>query len=378
MPMMLGAVPLSVMIGPAVPMPVPQQVLEALTSARVTSTSGSTASVFELQFTLEKGSLLETLFLISGGASIPLVRVLLVVTVNGIPEVLMDGMMTNHQVTIGPGGGANLTIHGQDLSTVMNYIDFSGLPYPAMPIEARVALIIAKYAMFGIVPLVIPSPFMEVPIPTDRIPGQQGKDLPYIRQLADQVGYVFYVSPGPSPGVSVAYFGPEIKVGVPQHALNIDMDAHTNVEDINFSFNNQESTLPVVFIKNTLTKFPIPIPVPDISLINPPLGLIPPIPKNIERIDGGSKLSPTQALLYGLSAKSRSADVVTATGSLDVLRYGAVLKARQLVGVRGGGTAFDGLYYVKSVTHNIKRGEFKQSFELARNGLVSTTPVVPV
>jgi len=46
--------------------------------------------------------------------------------------------------------------------------------------------------------------------------------------------------------------------------------------------------------------------------------------------------------------------------------------------VRGVGTAFDGLYYVKSVTHNIKRGEYKQSFELTRNGLVSTVPAVPV
>ena len=41
-------------------------------------------------------------------------------------------------------------------------------------------------------------------------------------------------------------------------------------------------------------------------------------------------------------------------GELDVLRYGSVLKARQLVGVRGAGMAFDGLYYVKSVTHTIK------------------------
>ena len=42
----------------------------------------------------------------------------------------------------------------------------------------------------------------------------------------------------------------------------------------------------------------------------------------------------------------------------------ACCKPRQLVGVRGAGPAFDGLYYVKSVTHNIKRGEYKQSFTL--------------
>ena len=43
-----------------------------------------------------------------------------------------------------------------------------------------------------------------------------------------------------------------------------------------------------------------------------------------------------------------------------------MLKARGLVGVRGAGPAFDGLYYVKSVTHSIKRGEYKQSFTLTR------------
>jgi hypothetical protein len=374
---MQGGIQLTLMIGPAVPVPVPQAVLEALTSLRVTTTSGTTASVFELQFTLSKSSPLQTLFLLAGGAGLPLVRVVIVATVNGTPEVLMDGVMTNHQVTPGANGAISLTVTGEDLSAVMDYIDFSGLPYPAMPAEARVALILAKYAVFGVVPLVIPSPLMEVPIPIESIPRQQGKDLPYIRQLAEQVGYVFYVSPGPAPGMSVAYFGPEIKVGVPQPALNVDMDAHTNVESVNFSFNNQDATLPVVLIHNTLTKFPIPIPIPNVSLLNPPLGLVPPIPKNIEPIEGTAKHSPIRAALYGLSKAARSSEVVTASGTLDVLRYGRVLKARGLVGVRGVGAAFDGLYYVKSVTHNIKRGEYKQSFELTRNGLVSTVPVVP-
>ena len=46
--------------------------------------------------------------------------------------------------------------------------------------------------------------------------------------------------------------------------------------------------------------------------------------------------------------------------------------------MRGAGPAFDGLYYVKSVTHKIKRGEYKQDFTLTRNGLVSTVPTVKV
>ena len=59
-----------------------------------------------------------------------------------------------------------------------------------------------------------------------------------------------------------------------------------------------------------------------------------------------------------------------------MLRYGSVLKARRWSACAAPGTAYDGLYYVKSVTHKIKAGEYKQSFELSRNGLISTVPQV--
>jgi hypothetical protein len=89
-------------------------------------------------------------------------------------------------------------------------------------------------------------------------------------------------------------------------------------------------------------------------------------------------VSPLTAVMMGLAEASRSSDAVFGTGRLDVLRYGHILKARQLVGVRGAGIAFDGLHYVSKVTHSIKRGEYKQAFELKRNGLISTVPAVPV
>jgi hypothetical protein len=79
-----------------------------------------------------------------------------------------------------------------------------------------------------------------------------------------------------------------------------------------------------------------------------------------------------------VAAAARSQDAVRGTGSLDVLRYGRVLRARQLVGVRGAGLAFDGLYFVEQVTSTIKAGEFTQEFTLSRNGIVSITPAVPV
>jgi hypothetical protein len=375
---MLEGIHLTLMIGPAVPVPAPREVLEALTGVQVMVTSGETTSGFELTFALDKHSPLHTLFFLTGGAMIPVIRVIIVVTVNGVPEVLMDGVMTQHQVSHGSQTGAStLTVKGKDLTALMGLIDFSGIPYPAMPDFARVALVLAKYAVLGVVPKVVPSVLIDVPIPTDRIPTHKGKDLGYVRELADDVGYSFYLEPGPLPGMSFAYWGPELRVGEPQPALNANMDGHTNVNDVAFTFDTESKVLPIVMIQNPLTKVPIPIPIPDITPLSPPLGLIPPIPKNFEIVNESAKYSPVQAALIGLAKAAKTSDAVTAKGTLDVTRYGRTLKPRRLVGLRGVGTAFDGLYFVKSVTHTLKRGEYKQSFTLVRNGLISTLAKVP-
>ncbi len=100
---------------------------------------------------------------------------MLVVTLNGTPQPLFDGVMTN--VEVQPGSerlAGTVTVTGEDLTKVMDMQDFSGLPFPAMPIEARVALLCAKYAPFGMIPLPIPVLFPDVPIPIDKIPAQQG------------------------------------------------------------------------------------------------------------------------------------------------------------------------------------------------------------
>jgi hypothetical protein len=380
--MLAKGIQLTLLIGPIVPIPVPRVVLDALESVEVRTATGA-ASGFRLTFQITAKSELNTIFLIAAGTNTtlgtPPLRVLLVVTLNGTPQPLFDGVMTSVDVQAGTQGApGTLTVTGEDVSKVMDMQDFSGLPFPAMPIEARVALLCAKYAPLGLIPLPIPIVFPDVQIPIDKIPAQKGTDLAYIQELARQVGYVFYVEPGPAVGTNIAYFGPEIKVGVPQPALNVDMDTLTNVESLSFSFDPTKGVLPIVFIQNQLTRAPIPIPVPKINPLQPPLGVLPTPISNLTILKDTAKLNPMQALSRGLAEAAKSQDAVSGSGSLDVLRYGRMLKARGLVGVRGAGVAYDGLYYVQSVTSNLKRGEFKQSFNLTRNALVSITPRVPV
>jgi hypothetical protein len=377
--MTLGPPPvrLQLFTGPAVPIAAPKVVLDALREVTVEAGSGDAQSGFELVFDVPKKSPLNVLFLLTGGASIPLLRVVIAVTVGGTTEVVMDGVMTHHEIST-DGPNSTLRVKGKDLTVVMDYLELDGIPYPAMPPAARVLVALAKYAFLGCVPLVIPSIVEDLPIPIERIPRHQGTDYGYVKALAHEVGYVFYIDPGPVPGMSRAYWGPEIRVGVPQPALNAGLDGpHDNVSSLSFSFDKEKKELPIVLIQEPNSKAPIPIPIPDLTPLNPPLGVVPPLPPKITFLHDTAKLNPLAAVMKGIAYAGQHSDSVFGTGSLDVARYGRVLKSRQLVGVRGAGEAFNGLYYVTSVTHQIKRGAYTQSFGLARNALLSTLPVVP-
>jgi hypothetical protein len=375
---MSDAIKLQLLAGPAVPLPVPRAVVESLQEVKVESGSGATQSGFELTFEVSNRSPLQTLFLLAGGASIPILRVVIVLTVRGCTSVLMDGVMTHHELRSSGPGTSTLSVKGKDLTAVMDIIPLDGLPYPAMPPALRVLTALAKYAALGIAPMVIPSVFEDIPIPIERIPRHQGTDRGYIASLAEAVGYVFYIDPGPLPGSSRAYWGPELRMGTPQKALSAGLpEPYANATNLQFRFDKEAKELPIVFIQEPNSKVPIPIPIPDMSPLSPPLGLVPPLPPKLTFLNDTAKLNPIAAVMSGLAYSAQHGDSVFGSGTLDVVRYGGVLRSRRLVTVRGAGEAFDGLHYVKSVTSTLKRGEFAQSFELARNALISTLPTVP-
>src|SRR5215213_5767700 len=142
---------LTLMLGPGVPVPASKSMLEALQSVQVTVSTGR-RSGFSLTFSLSNNSPLHTLFLIGGGATIPIFRVIIIVTVNGNSDVLMDGVVLNTRIAPGNDPGhSTLTVMGEDLTAIMDLLDLDGLPYPAMPAEAAVALILVKYAFLGVI-----------------------------------------------------------------------------------------------------------------------------------------------------------------------------------------------------------------------------------
>jgi hypothetical protein len=370
---------LTMLIGPTVAVPAPPLLVENLERVEVT-TSDTARSGFQLVFAAGRSGPADTVDfpLLTLPLLRPFNRVVLVVTFGGLPSVLLDGVITHRELTPGATPGATkVTVTGEDVSVMMD-LEEKSVEHPAQAELVIANLLILAYAQYGLIPMVIPPPVLDPPIPIERVPVQQGTDLAYLNQMAARFGYVFYVVAGPGPLTSTAYWGPPVRVGPPQPALSVDMGAETNVTQLTFRNDALAPTQVVGTVQDRLTNQSVPVR--SVGSLRPPLAAMPDWLVNAANVRTTrfreSGVNTMQALARAQGRADASSDSLTATGALDALRYGSLLTARGLVGLRGAGWQHDGLYYVKRVTHQITREEYTQSFTLTREGVGATTPVV--
>ncbi|MBD2158534.1 hypothetical protein [Leptolyngbya sp. FACHB-16] len=377
--MFFQGVRLSLLIGPTVAIPAPPNLIQSLDSIEITQTDAE-RSGFQLSFKIDRSGLFAAIDypILKLPLLRPFNRVIIVVTVNATPHVLMDGIITHQQLSPSSNNSGLLTVTGEDVSVMMD-MEEKIVEHPAQPDIAIVPKIIATYAQYGLIPTVVPPPSIDVPNPVERVPVQVGTDLEYLEELAERYAYVFYVSPGPVPGTNTAYWGPPTRADVPQRALSVNLGTSTNV----YSINIQHKALTPTFVsgqgEDSLTGRNLPIK--TFSSLRLPLATQSAMLKTAKARKVLPKQGPGLTYAQMLSRAQVITDtsmdqVVEATGELDVMRYNGVLKARGVVGLRGVGSTYDGLYYVKSVTHQLRLGEYKQSFTLTREGVGTTTPVV--
>ncbi len=360
-------------MGPTVPIPTPFAVSDALVSAEVTDNDRQRDG-FQLTFRVGKDTPLDYSLLASGLFDPP-GRVAIVVIVNGQPEALIDGVITNQQLTpTNKPGETTLHVTGEDVSLMMDLQDVS-TTYPNQSDSTIALQLIGGYTSpFGITPVVTPT--FDIPTVLQRVPSQQGTDLAFVRSLAQKNGFVFYVQTL-APGVSTGFWGPDNRAGVPQPSLSMNMGPLTNVDTpMTFQYNALGPVAPQVSYLDPTTQQRITLPVPN--SLHPPLSRQPAVAmrKTIPR-DVANK-DAAQATLQALASTTQASDAVTVSGEVDTIRYGGVLHSGGLVGVRGVGQTYDGLYYVQRVTHQIQRGKYTQSFSLTREGRGALAPIVRV
>jgi hypothetical protein len=344
--------------------------MDALQRVEIVTEIGERGS-FRLSFLLKQNSTLPERFFLE---SADLIRVVMVVDEAGGPSVLMDGVMVEHAVsTRTDDEPAMLVISGQDLTLKMDLVE-QVRPFSAMPIHTRIQVILAGYGALGIVPSVVPPPIVETPIPTERIPNQVGTDYAYMRSLAAIVGHRFTLDPGPAPGSSVAYWGPEPRGDRAQPSLVIDFEHPQDVTALQLRFDAAHRVVPEALVLEPSSKALIPIPVPDIAALNPPLGATLPPAHRHRRLHSTAKQTPGETAGALLAVAARSAEAMTGRGVLHVSRDRASLRAGSIVQVRGSAKPFEGLFAVSRVRHVITSHRHDQEFELVRAGIGAQAP----
>lgn len=409
--MSLLGIHLTLMMGPGIAVPVPLDLAESLKSVSVTN-NDTGRSGFSLTFHVGRSSPLDMIDygLLLNPLLRPFTRVVVVVTFGVLPKVLCDGVITNIQLSPSNEPGAStLTVTGEDVSVMMDMHELPQ-PWPALPADAVVGLILLKYMQYGLIPAVQPALFSNPPSPTERVPVQNMTDLNYINFLAARQGYVFYVEPGFAPNTNFAYWGPPhvpppYRAGPPQKAITFNSGPETNASSVSFTYNALSPTLIIGTIQDSRTNVSVPVitsplgqRVPLASqpaiIFNQPnvrVSLLPTTPQQARRATsagGGtaeefpeartaSGTEVAEAIMRAQATTDASTDnVVNVSGELNALEYGDILLARGLVGLRGVGYSYGGNYYVKSVSHEISKGEYKQRFTLTREGTGSLTPFV--
>lgn len=376
----LLGVHLTLLIGKTVPLPAPPSLLEILDRVQVRH-SDDGPSTLQVSFRVGRAGpedLLDFPQLFNPLLS-PMNRIIVVVTFGVLPQVLFDGFITHRELQPGGEPGAStLAITGEDLTLMMD-LEERQTEHPAQDETVIATKLIASYAKLGLVPMVLPPPVIDPPVPVERTPTQCGTDLQHLQTMAGRYGYVFYVTPGPAPGMSVGYWGPPPRLSVPQRALSVGMGGETNVQNLSFAHDAQAPAMQSGQVQDRLTNQTVPVE--TFASLRVPLAAMPTWlvqqPNVRRRAFRGSGLNAVQSYARAQGAVDASVDrTVTATGSLDAMTYGDLLKPRFLVGLRGAGWSHDGLWYVQSVEHEIRRGQYHQNFTLAREGLGSTVPAV--
>lgn len=361
---------LILLMGKTVPLPAPYEVTSALTNVEVIN-DAEDSDGFQITFTLSKDKA-TNYGLLQSGVVEPFTRVVVGVLLGTSPEVLIDGVITHHQIApSNEPGMSTLTVTGKDVSLMLDLKE-KNEEYRNQPDSIIVTRLIADYAQYGLLPQATPT--TDVPIELERIPRQYETDLKFIQRLAQRNGFVFYIEPLTF-GVNTAYWGPKIRAGIAQPALKMNVGTSINTTSLYFS---QDALAPVNTegsILEPITKTSIPVPsLPSLRV--PPLVRTPTPAKRTVLLRNTANQNPGQAATTAVATVTGTPDSVKAEGEVDTIRYGHVLRARKLVGVSGVGTDYDGNYYVQRVTHTIRRGEYTQRFTLSREGTGALLPVV--
>jgi len=205
---------------------------------------------------------------------------------------------------------------------------------------------------------------------------QRGSDLQFLRELARRRGYEFYVLG------ATGYFRKPVLEGTPQKAIASNFGERTNCENLHIFV---DATAPLravaarvdpysgktVAVDATTDCGLTPMGTTDVSASRDDSSPVPPTTVLVRRPPALSE-AELKAYLCGLIV--RTSFFLKATGTLNALRYGAILRARKTVKIFGYGNLYTGTYYVRKVVHTLTPKTYHMEFEAFRNRMGQISP----
>lgn len=199
---------------------------------------------------------------------------------------------------------------------------------------------------------------------------QRGTDIQFLRTLALRNGFECYVEVNPTSGVVEGHFHPPRNDRAPQGVLTVNMGEATNVNSFNARYDMLRPAAARVTGLDTESQEDQPAEAREtgISAMGRDTVMAQERPREILLTQTGlSQTGELQTLTQ--SVTDRSAFAISANGELNTVAYGAILRAKRPVEVRGAGRQFSGTYYVEQVQHTFTGDSYTQRFSLRRNAI---------
>jgi phage protein D len=334
-------------------------------------------ATFQLIFNADETQEVESdLQILAGGAFATGNRVRIGLQMGTLDQYLIDGVATFQELIYGEQSGSfTIAITGEDLSVFMRLSE-NAVEWPGRSSAQIVTEIINNYAQYGLSANVTTPQNDVTPDATLWVRQQIADDLRYVRSLARPFGYIFALQCGATTSSpTTAYWGPPPRTAATLPALRLGSGTGADVRTISFSYDasaaetftggSRADTMDGTTLAVTsATTWPLTALAQTASIA----GNLARKRQFISPQDAGGLASSS---VDGLMQRA-SRGAARAQARIDGLAYGSIVSPAQLIEVGGAGATFDGNYYVEAVEHELRRGTYRQTLTLSREGLGST------
>lgn len=298
-------------------------------------------------------------------------RITVTVTVGTHTDVLLDGYISDiHVTTTTQTATLKATFTVVDVSYVMGLRPKCKV-WPAGKTYEDIAKEIVIGKPYNLKAVTQENPPAAGSSPEPRSVVQRSSDLDFLRELARRRGYEFYVMG------ATAYFRAPVLDGKRQKAIVSNFGEKTNCETLEIFVNGSAPLKAIGARVDPYTGETVASQATSETGL-PSLGST---DATAERTDTDDSrvplttvvvrrtpaLSESELKAYLRGVMMRADFFLKAHGTLNALRYGAILRTRKIVSIFGFGKTYSGHYYVRKVIHTLTPRTYHMEFEAYRN-----------